>query len=768
MASHRSRYWNGQAWEGSRTGHTFGVFGVTLVLLSLASTRVWAASPADDWRPRIEKALDRWARWLSGYAYQIPGTDLYTLNPTAGTGANPYRDCAGNDFAAAAAAYWMKRANPDEATARPLRGLIKFVLGSHVAIKAVDRPDVRLWGSECSFSDNWHACLHVVVLSMLAMDTLDPELQQQLQKILKWEADHRAKLGISKEGNSIPGLMPKVSHGESNAWTATLMQVARATFPESDREPVWRKAAIEFSLNAICVPGDTTSQRVVAGKPLREWVKGANFESGGIQEHHNFYHPGYIGWPLAYQAFAMLVDESLPQDRRNADVYLNNYKFVFDRLKQGTFANGRFIHCAGDDWITYGYGNSQILPAAIFAAARFADPDASRIAQEWLGLIEHQQSLTGGSIPSARLGTFHRLRVNDTSWYEGEDGAALAQALWVLDRINRDAVPPPATEEQFHQRNVGTYYEPNVQLVWHRDLHRWASFCWRSCYGEPQAIVQPIRLSGLLKFNHNSFGILDLVGCGRSISIPWFATQTFKEGGFWSLGQINRESRSDIRGTVSPLVRQYQALIALPEGPSILVDQCMSLDQIWLLRTGSLGMRLAADIFNNNQVSLSVGGQEKAFGQHPTQDTWHDLGGRSITLEKLLTIHAISGEGTFQLLQKRRRPPDKSELLYPNDPFGSEESLLSHELYFGPKGYDRPRIVLPKTLFRNDVLVYYCDPKTTPAQTEATVTGQHPCLAIHLADLKRTVAVNFADTEQATDSPAGRITVPARSVKVVP
>ena len=52
----------------------------------------------------LEEALGKWCRALAKDLYQIPGTDLYTLNPTLGTGRNPYRDVAGNQFAAAAAA----------------------------------------------------------------------------------------------------------------------------------------------------------------------------------------------------------------------------------------------------------------------------------------------------------------------------------------------------------------------------------------------------------------------------------------------------------------------------------------------------------------------------------------------------------------------------------------------------------------------------------------------------------------------------------------
>ncbi len=68
--------------------------------------------------------------------------------------------------------------------------------------------------------------------------------------------------------------------------------------------------------------------------------------------------------------YAQLIDETLPESQRNPDVYLNNWRLAFDRLKQATFANGRFIYCAGSDWINYGYGNAHILPIGIFAATK--------------------------------------------------------------------------------------------------------------------------------------------------------------------------------------------------------------------------------------------------------------------------------------------------------------------------------------------------------------------------------------------------------------
>ncbi|HSW47426.1 MAG TPA: hypothetical protein VLM89_17820 [Phycisphaerae bacterium] len=745
-----------------------------LLIAAAIATTCGAAGPAQAadspaFRPRIEKALDQWCRWLSGNLYKIPGTDLYTLNPTRGTGNNPYRDVAGNQFAAAAAGYWLARHEVDEKTAEPLRGLIRLCLGTHVAVGTIDRPDVSRWGASLTFSDDWHADLFACAQAMLLLpDALPPEQRKQMEMILQWEADKQVEYGISKDRRTWPARSPDHSCGESNAWSAALLQAARVLLPESGRDDAWRESAIQYSLNAMCVPADVTSDRIVGGKPLRERVKGANFEPGGIQEHHGFYHPGYMGWPLAYEAFAHVCDRQLPESRRNPDVYLHNWKLVFDRLKQSTFHNGRFIHCAGDDWITYGYGNTQFFPATIFAAAQFRDPDAALMAEEWLKLIEHQQSLGGGSVLAARLATFQRLKINDFAWYEAQEGCCLAQALWLLDRIDSGAIPAPSTPGEFNRRNVGTYIEPNANLAWHRDEHRWASASWRSAFKQWQFIIQPVQLPHLLKFNHNGLGLLEISGVNNQHAIKWFRMDTFKDGGFWSLGQIDRQSKRITKGpAVFPLVRQYQAIAALPEGPTVFVDLCQAADQLWILRDGGIGLRLAADIFNDNAARLTVGGEECLFSQATCNDTWHDLGSRSITIEKLLTVHALAGEGTFQLKQKSARPADRSRLLHDQDTFGVEESLLTHELYFGPPAYERPRIIAPDELFRRQVTVFYCDPATTPARPAGEVAGQFPCLTVSLPDVGRTVAVNFGEQERKATTPAGAVTVPARSVVVI-
>ena len=80
----------------------------------------------------------------------------------------------------------------------------------------------------------------------------------------------------------------------------------------------------------------------------------------------------------------------------------------------------------------------------------------------------------------------------------------------------------------------------------------------------------------LLRFNHNSTGILEAVGTLPKAAIRSFATDTFSRGGFWSLGTIDRLVKTDKTGF--PLVREHQALVALPDGPTVFIDQCQALD----------------------------------------------------------------------------------------------------------------------------------------------------------------------------------------------
>ena len=84
-------------------------------------------------------------------------------------------------------------------------------------------------------------------------------------------------------------------------------------------------------------------------------------------------------------------------------------------------------------------------------------------------------------------------------------------------------------------------------------------------------------------------------------------------------------------------------------------------------------------------------------------------------------------------------------------------------MYFGLPAGEPPRKVSAGQWFRKLVLVSYCDPQQTPSQPSGSVTGEPPCLAVHLPEVRRTVVINFADREGAV----GPAKVGPRSVVIV-
>ena len=57
-----------------------------------------------------------------------------------------------------------------------------FVLGTHVAVNSIDRPDIDKWGAGYAGGDSGHAAVFAVALAMLAL-LGDPETNEQFEKL---------------------------------------------------------------------------------------------------------------------------------------------------------------------------------------------------------------------------------------------------------------------------------------------------------------------------------------------------------------------------------------------------------------------------------------------------------------------------------------------------------------------------------------------------------------------------------------------------------
>jgi hypothetical protein len=698
---------------------------------------------------RLWKALDAWCRGLSGALFPMGG-GFHSLTPVPETGEVAYDAVAADQFAAAAAGYWLARAEgvPEEMAA-PLRGLIRFALASHVSVQEGRLPDGTVWGATAKHrSNNWHAPLFPAATGLLLQGALEEEQQNHLRRIIEWEADYHTQNPPGMEckppihGRKWPGRNPAHSCGESLAWTTALLQVARIRYPDSADAGRWREAAVSHALNAMSFPEDLQSDRMVAGRPLGSWVQGANFEPEGIQEHHGFYHPGYMAWPLASHAVALLLDEELPPEERNPEVYLHHWQEVFERLKQSCLDNGRLIYAAGFDWNQYGYGNARLLPAALFAAGRLEDSCAARLADEYLGLMEFQQERTGWATQAERMAT-QRIRFpNRYAWYEAIDGMTLAESLWILERVG--PVADPASSEVWHAAMAGTFHSPNARLAWHRTGDTFASISWRAYPHGIQALVQPLAKPHLLKWNAAATGLLEIEEALPGVSLQWCRMEPLPAGGFWTLGEVAHGRWADGRN-IRPLVRQFLGMIALPDGTVFWIDRCRAAQAFTLTTNLSLPIRLAADIFNDGAARLTVAGEERLFPQHATEDTWHRLSGREILLDRCLAVQNLEGEGAFHLMQKRRRDPQRQMMIYGEGSAACEESLVAHDLYFGNR---ETRNVAAGTWMRRVAQWLFCHNEMNTGASGFTVEGEDPLRFALVAEREPRILINFTERAQ--------------------
>ncbi len=673
---------------------------------------------------RLDEALTRWVIGLEQILYPVGFGDYYTLTPIRTDRDVPFDAVAGDQFAATAVAYWMHRKNKTLQHGCKLSGLVRYSLVTHVCNSpGTEFPAGSIWGATMSDGNDWHANLFPSISGALMWDGLDPNHRAMLERILIWEADFHSNLppgAISSypyNNRREPGFYGRDSNGESMAWATTLLVAARWRTPENPNHSDWTESAIAHAINATGIPEDRTSSQTINGRPLADWHCGANFTSAFLQSHHYFLHPGYMAWPLASLALAQLMDRASSNEPGVGEACLLHWQEIYARLMQLCLHNGRLIYPSGYDWNLYGYGNTRLLSASIFAAGHFQDVNASRFAVEYLGLIESQQSRNGGLVQADRMVTQRVLFPNRYAWYEGIEGLTLAESLWMLERL--PDLPLAADEEEFHASTAGDVLDEDTSVVWHRDTKAFVSFSWNTYRGGGQFLFVPLRDPHLLKWNAQATGRLAVRGAAQDIE-PWFywgnpkesiwpkeflrnlqwrKIKSFDGGGFLFQALFHLGAWENKRN-MRPLVRQWLTIVCMPGHPVVFVDRCMAFQEIEVDDNLSLQIRLAADYFNGNELHLVTGSTKRCFPQ-AEEDTWHSLGRGPITVNKSLRIVPLAGDGEFHLMQKSRRQPEIPRMIYGELSQAAEESLVAHELYWGDR---TSRLIAEGTEFQCNVL----------------------------------------------------------------
>ena len=298
---------------------------------------------------------------------------------------------------------------------------------------------------------NWAFAAH------LLWDRLDEETRALVRRVVTGEADLLLTKRIASGEYGDTG-------AEDNGWNAPIPTLAAVMFPDAARAPQWRETARRLALNASSTSADATSDELVDGRPLREWMASVNLHPDLTMENHGFFNPIYqqvtfveIGHGAVHLAQA---GEPLPEafGFRAEQVWRD----VFGPL---TDDDGDVLLPAGQDWSAKDY---QHLNYLTILATRFKRADASVLESRALTTVARRQSLhaDGSILGQPQLG------------YESMLLGRIASSWWHHELFGPAPVPTAAEYEAARAQTGGVHEWPYVSMVQSRGRDAVATMSW--------------------------------------------------------------------------------------------------------------------------------------------------------------------------------------------------------------------------------------------------------------------------------------------------
>ena len=383
-------------------------------------------------------------------------------------------------------------------------------------------PDRKPWGN------HWQSAWWTSRLfggAQLLWDDLPAELRERLLKVLEHEADRH--LNQPARHNEYGD-----TKAEENAWDSEVLAWALVLLPGHPHAGAWREAAAQLCLNTLSTAADATSNRVIEGRRLRDWVPGPCIHGDYTIENHGFFHLCYMACPLHSLAWDSYIFRRAGQPV--PEFVRHHVPEVWARLKQFALPSGRLAYVAGKDWPRYAYGLYFILPALVDLQQVYGDADARWLEQQRVAAFVHEQEVNGdGSFFGTRF-THDKLVRWPAEW--NSDCAANLTIAALLHELG--PTPQPTAAAELQRRLAGTIVSPDSEFVVQRDAHRFASWCWKSHGGPVTGLFCSDTGSSMLEWDHNLAGSLKLAGVKGGATVAAHR-ETLFEGGFATVGTVH-------------------------------------------------------------------------------------------------------------------------------------------------------------------------------------------------------------------------------------
>jgi hypothetical protein len=190
----------------------------------------------------------------------------------------------------------------------------------------------------------------------LLWDKLTPDTRSAVAKMVEYEANSFQNFTVPywKTGNTTN--YPGDTKAEENAWDGQFMAFAATMMPSNPNAAAWQAKASEFQVSVLSRQtdntGGATSNTMVDGKPVKDWLHGYNTFNDGVLINHSIIHPDYMA-TTEYQLSISTVNESLAR-RYIPQSTVFNSKNAYKATTEVSFTPGLDT--------TYGTGKNILSP----------------------------------------------------------------------------------------------------------------------------------------------------------------------------------------------------------------------------------------------------------------------------------------------------------------------------------------------------------------------------------------------------------------------
>ena len=170
--------------------------------------------------------------------------------------------------------------------------LINSVVEEHRSNHPDDQED-RYWG------DSWQSPLwaeNIGLGAWLLRDSMKPEDYAKAERMVLNEADRMAydfEIPYYQDENG-EIIYPGDTKGEEIAWSAKILALACAMFPDSGKLPDWSDKLERMLVSSTAMQEDLGSERIVDGRKVGDLINGSNVNEDGTVVNHDLVHIDYM------------------------------------------------------------------------------------------------------------------------------------------------------------------------------------------------------------------------------------------------------------------------------------------------------------------------------------------------------------------------------------------------------------------------------------------------------------------------------------------